>query len=167
MTAYQLAMTVSLGALDRMDDTEGCVAWIESADRRCGKPRTEGYLCARHHAVAVKRHAKQVEKERVQLEKRRAIAEAKRPERERRLAAVEAEIARRDPPPLTTDAAAFGGVGCTAVARQNQRRWSPGNVHRLAELWDERDQLLTRLGGRQVEREGVPDVGEVPRPDAE
>ena len=72
--------------------------------------------------------------------------EARRPERERRLAAIDAEIERRDPPPLTTDTAAFGGVGCSTVARQNRRRLSSANIQRMAELWRERDALVALLG---------------------
>ena len=141
-----LADTVSLGALDRYEGLTACVAWIDSADRRCGKARSEGLLCSRHHAIAEKRHAKLTEREAAQKARFDAEREARRPERERRLAAIDAEIARRDPAPLTTDTAAFGGVGCSAVARQNQRRMSDANVQRMAELWRERDVLVALLG---------------------
>ena len=144
--ALELAETVSLGALDRYDGITGCVAWIESSSKRCGKNRSDGLLCTRHHATAKKRHAKIIERETAQRARREVEREARRPERERRLAAIDAEIARRDPPPLTTDTAAFGGVGCSTVARQNRRRLSSANVQRMAELWRERDALVALLG---------------------
>ena len=144
--ALALAETVSLGALDRYEGLTACVAWIESADRRCGKVRSDGLLCSRHHAIAEKRHAKLTERKADQKARFEAEREARRPERERRLAAIDAEIARRDPAPLTTDTAAFGGVGCSTVARQNKRRMSDANVQRMAELWRERDELVALLG---------------------
>lgn len=51
-TPLMLAAMVAL-RVDNMGDT--CPAWIASAERRCGKPATDGHLCARHHQVAVRR----------------------------------------------------------------------------------------------------------------
>lgn len=81
-----LAETVSLGALDRYDGITGCVAWIESSSKRCGKDRSDGFLCPRHHAIAQKRHAKILARKAAQRDLREAENEARRPERERRLA---------------------------------------------------------------------------------
>ena len=48
-TPLLLAAMVAL-RVDNIGDT--CPAWIASADRKCGKPRAVGYLCARHDKVA-------------------------------------------------------------------------------------------------------------------
>ena len=144
--ALELAEAVSLGALDRYDGITGCVAWVESSSKRCGKNRSDGLLCTRHHAIAQKRHAKIIERETSLLALFELEREARRPERERRLAAINDKKARRNPPPLTTDTAAFGGVGCSTVARQNKQRMSSTNVQRMAEIWRERDALVALLG---------------------
>lgn len=50
-----LARTVAL----RDDFADGvCPAWMEAAERVCGRPPSVGYLCSRHHKVAEHRHAK-------------------------------------------------------------------------------------------------------------
>ena len=54
MSAETLASFVILG---RVDDrpTDVCGAWIDSADRICGKPAAEPWLFRRHVTVATKR----------------------------------------------------------------------------------------------------------------
>ena len=141
-----LALTV---ALDRPDSWgTDCPAWIESADRKCGKPRDHGYLCKRHHAVAVRRLAKQAEKKAAADERYAAIQERLRPKREARLAWLEAEIARLDPPPPTTDPAAWAGVGHSGATRYRSRL-TPDRIHRLAELTTEAEQLRRLVGPRK------------------
>lgn len=66
------------------------------------------------------------------------------PARRERLAHVDAEIARLDPPPPTTDMAAYGGLGSTA-ARRYQRRYTDETIHRLAELHAERVTLVRQV----------------------
>ena len=54
MNAETLASFVVLGrVVDRPTDV--CAAWIDSADRTCGKPAAEPWLCRRHVTVATKR----------------------------------------------------------------------------------------------------------------
>ena len=53
--AIALASTLALGPPRSWVD--GCAAWVDSRDEQCGKPREEGYLCARHHTVAQRYHA--------------------------------------------------------------------------------------------------------------
>ena len=135
-----LALTV---ALDRPDSWgTDCPAWIESADRKCGKPREHGYLCKRHHEVATRRLAKQAEKKAAADERHRAEQERLRPGREARLDRINAEIRRLDPPPPTTDMAAWGGVGMKGY----KSPYTADRIHRLAELWDEKRELEARLG---------------------
>lgn len=52
-----LASTVAL-RLDR--PTDKCAAWMEAADRVCGKDATAPWLCSRHVKVAEKRWAKEL-----------------------------------------------------------------------------------------------------------
>ena len=40
-----LASTLALGPPRSW--VEGCAAWVDSRDEQCGKPRSEGYLCAK------------------------------------------------------------------------------------------------------------------------
>ena len=70
--AIALASTLALGPPRSWVD--GCAAWVDSRDEQCGKPRKEGYLCARHHTVAT-RH----------LEKKKRAAERRKQQRQDRL----------------------------------------------------------------------------------
>ena len=141
--AIALASTLALGPPRSWVD--GCAAWVDSRDEHCGKPREEGYLCARHYTVAT-RH----------LEKKKRVAEKrKRQQRERlekhgdrwraQLARVEAELERRTGV-LTTDRAAFGGVGVTSVAKHNAKQFSDSNVKRVGELIEQQKDLRQKLG---------------------
>lgn len=148
--SMSIKLTLALAvALDRPEHWgDDCPAWIEAADRQCGKPREVGYLCKRHHTVATRRLAKQAEKDAARDERHRAEQERMRPEREARLATVEAEIARLDPPPPTTDPAAWGGVGHAGESRYRSR-YTPDRIHRLAELTAEADRLRRLVGPRE------------------
>ena|SRR5699024_2448858 len=138
-----LASTLALGPPRSWMD--GCAAWVDSRDEQCGKPRTEGYLCTRHNKVAT-RH----------LEKKKRAAEKRKQQRQERLdkhgakwraqlARVEAELERRTGV-LTTDRAAYGGVGATSVAKHNAKQFSDSNVKRVGELIRQRDDLRRKLG---------------------
>ena len=138
-----LASTLALGPPRSW--VEGCAAWVDSRDEQCGKPRKEGYLCARHHTVAT-RH----------LEKKREAAEKRKQQRQDRLekhgdkwraqlARVEAELERRTGV-LTTDRAAYGGVGATSVAKHNAKQFSDSNVKRVGELIAQQKDLRQKLG---------------------
>lgn len=125
----------------------GCWAWIESAERVCRKPEgDEPHLCNRHAAVARRKLALDADREQRRLEQAVADSLATRARRLARLAAVDAEIARLDPPPPTDDPAAYGGVGSTA-ARRYQARYTDERIARLAALHREREQLVRYLGG--------------------
>ena len=141
--AIALASTLALGPPRSWVD--GCAAWVDSRDEQCGKPRAEGYLCARHHTVAT-RH----------LEKKREAAEKRKQQRQDRLekhgdkwraqlARVEAELERRTGV-LTTDRAAYVGVGATSVAKHNAKQFSDSNVKRVGELIAQQKDLRQKLG---------------------
>ena len=138
-----LASTLALGPPRSWID--GCAAWVDSRDEQCGKPRKEGYLCARHHKVA-ERH----------LEKKKRAAEKRKQQRQEhldkhgdkwraQLARVEAELERRTGV-LTTDRAAYGGVGATSVAKHNAKQFSDSNVKRVGELIEQQKDLRQKLG---------------------
>ena len=141
--AVALASTLALGPPRSW--VEGCAAWVDSRDEQCGKPRAEGYLCARHHTVAT-RH----------LEKKKQAAEKRKQQHQERLekhgdrwraqlARVEAELERRTGM-RTTDRAAFGGVGAKQLRTAKARGFSHGNVKRVGELIEQRKDLRQKLG---------------------
>lgn len=111
-----------------------CVAWIDSADRWCGRDRTEGLLCARHHTVALRRLAKH----RAAAPAREARAAAKlaaaRERARARLTRVEAELRRLDPPATSTDPAIVNTPLRTRMP-------SDARIHRLSELVREAERL--------------------------
>ena len=138
-----LASTLALGPPRSWVD--GCAAWVDSRDEQCGKPRAEGYLCARHYKVA-ERH----------LEKKKQAAEKRQQQRQERLekhgdkwraqlARVEAELERRTGM-ATTDRAAFGGVGARQLRTAKGRGFSHSNVKRVGELIEQRKDLRQKLG---------------------
>ena len=62
MTDYQrLAFLVTVTPKDRWEDT--CVAWVESRGQKCGKERSEGFLCPLRTKVAKRRLEKRQAKE--------------------------------------------------------------------------------------------------------
>ena len=143
-----LALTVTAGpwvSLDHWETSVGCMAWIEASDRRCGKTPAEGYLCTRHHTVAVRRWEKDQAKQAaraVEAARRRA---AKLPGWRAELAKVQAEINRLDPP-TSMDRAAYLGDAHPSITRRRRAFMSDTRVQRMAALWD-RHQTLTRLIG--------------------
>lgn len=138
-TPLDLAAMVALRVYN-LDDT--CPAWIASAERRCGKPRAVGYLCARHDKVARERWDARAAIE-IQRSERYATDRAiLRPAKLARLAAVEAEIARREPA-LPNDRAAYTGNVHPSIARRGHL--TDTNVTRMAALHREADQLRAWL----------------------
>jgi len=127
----------------------GCVAWVDSKDHQCDKPRKEGFLCARHHTVAVRRWESEKRKKKAQ----QARLEAQRRERlekhgdkwRAQLARVEAELERRTGM-HTTDRAAFGGVGAKQLRTAKARGFSHSNVKRVGELIEQQKDLRQKLG---------------------
>lgn len=128
---------------------DGCVAWIDSADRQCRKPRTVGLLCTRHHNTATRRMEKQSEKEKTQAARRSAFRNEHLATWTARLATVEAELRRRTSP-MTTDRAAFGGVTHPSIERKRLGQLSDSNVQRVGELIRERDDLIRKIGNPEV-----------------
>lgn len=129
-----------------------CWAWMESAERVCGKPEGDeaAHLCGAHVTVARRRAAKNREKAAAERSRQDAVALSLLPGRRARLAAVDAEIARRDPAPPTTDMAAYGGLGSTAATGYQRRLLSDTNVARLAELWAERGRLAADVAHAEL-----------------
>lgn len=145
--AIALASTLALGPPRSWVD--GCAAWVDSRDEQCGKPRAEGYLCARHHTVA-QRH----------LDKKKQEAEKRKQQRQERLAKhgdkwraqlsrVEAELERRTGM-HTTDRAAFGGVGAKQLRTAKARGFSHSNVKRVGELIAQQKDLRQKLGIKET-----------------
>lgn len=126
-----------------------CVAWVESKAATCGRDRSQGYLCTRHHTTATKRREKDVEKVMARVEKRRAeLAEKRRlhsDDWKAKLAWVETELARRTGT-LTDDRAAYGGVGVPAIEKHRNRQFSDTNVQRVGELLREQKRLRKLIG---------------------
>lgn len=94
LTWHILAEQVALN-LDGPDNE--CPAWMESADRRCGKAPTVGFLCARHHKVALSRWEKAKAKDAAVLAKSVEKAKVRLPDAEAELARVEARLQQLDP----------------------------------------------------------------------
>lgn len=145
--ARDIAMASTLALGPPRSWVDGCAAWVDSRDEQCGKPRAEGYLCARHRTVA-ERH----------LEKKKHATEKRKQQRQERLdkhgdrwrarlARVEAELERRTGM-ATTDRAAFGGVGARQLRTAKARGFSHSNVKRVGELIEQRKDLRQKLGIR-------------------
>lgn len=98
------------GILRPVAPTGACQCWVESRAARCGKP-TDGMLCLRHMAAAQRRLTTAIADDTTRKARLAAERTAAAPRLRDRLARVEAEITRLDPPAPTTDRAAYGGVG--------------------------------------------------------
>lgn len=143
-----LALTVTAGpwvSLDHWETSVGCMAWVEVSSRRCGRTPAEGYLCARHHTVAVRRWEKDQAKQAaraVEAERRRA---AKLPAWRAELAKVQAEINRLDPP-SALEAAAFLGDAHPSITRRRRAAMTDTKVQRMAALTAREAELLRLIG---------------------
>ena len=144
MSDLSLALQVALD--NQKNWKEGCVAWVESRGDKCGKTRSEGFLCPMHTKVAQRRLDKRKAKEAAYLERKRKYHEANCEQWEEKLAKVDAEIERRTGV-LTTDRAAYGGVGVPAIEKHNQRQFSDSNVERVGELMRQKKDLEQKLRG--------------------
>ena len=138
-TPSMLAAMVAL-RVDNIGDT--CPAWIDRTERRCGKPQTDGYLCTRHARLAEIRLAKREAADAARQESRQAMLTTLAPEKRRRLATVEAEIARREPT-VPADRAAYTGNVHPSIARR--RHLTDANVARMAALVREAEQLRAEI----------------------
>ena len=144
MSDLSLALQVALD--NQKNWKEGCVAWVESRGEQCGKTRSEGFLCPTHTKVAQRRLDKRKAKEAAYLERKKKYHEANRKKWEQQLEKANAEIERRTGV-LTTDRAAYGGVGVPAIEKHNQRQFSDSNVERVGELLRQKKDLEQKLRG--------------------
>lgn len=126
----------------RLDRTPAqCAAWIESADRVCGRDAARPWLCKRHEGVAARRLAKALAEQKERAEKSRAAREERRRKDRARLEEVEATLDRLDP--LRDGTAADRAAACAPLS---QRLPSDSRIAKLARLHDEADRLRARLG---------------------
>lgn len=137
MSAETLASFVVLG---RVDDRPAnvCAAWIDSADRTCGKPAAVPWLCRRHVTVAIKRAEAYAAREIARRERADARRVERAPKLRARLATVEARIRQLDPPTRVD-----GAVVNVPLAR---RMPTDNQIAELARLVHERDRLRAEVG---------------------
>src|SRR5699024_7780702 len=109
-----------------------CVAWIETRDGYCGKP-VDHLLCRRHRMVGLKRHDADSEKKAAQQARYAEKRAQQIPKWRQRLEQVEKRIAVLDPPPATTDPAAWGGEA-SSMARRYRARITDEHIKEMAAL---------------------------------
>ncbi len=136
MTPDQLASIVAAGPLG---SPGVCAAWMDAAERRCGRPAPGAWLCPRHEAVAVRRAARAGRKAADQRARHIAKAEAARPAREAELARIDARLRVITP----TDR----GDGAMVNMPLSKRMPSDSRITELARLHSQRQRLLTLMGG--------------------
>ena len=133
----------------RIDDwrpEHGCPAWIESADRQCGRqPVDAAMLCKRHRNVALKREQKARIKQKEQADRTKAYRAENLPKWRAERELIEAQMERYGSP-ATSDRAAFGGASHPSIRRKQLQSLSDTNVRRMADL-SQRWQRLTELIG--------------------
>lgn len=137
MTPETLASFVVLGRVDNRP-TDVCGAWVDSADRTCGKPAAEPWLCRRHVTIATKRADAYTVREAGRRERAEARRIERAPKLRAQLAKVEARIRQLDPP--TRD---DGAVVNVPLAR---RMPTDNQIAELARLVHERDRLRAEVG---------------------
>lgn len=132
-------------ALDMATDGHRCPFWVESRDRRCGKTELiDGRWCKRHTTIMLRRIEQRAEQEAKQNVVKREHLRAKLPGWREQLTRLDAQIARKDPPPATDDLAAFTGVSNSYGARY-KARYSADFVMEMAELTRRREQLARSI----------------------
>ena len=129
-----------------------CWAWVESRGTHCGKPEGGApHLCTRHETVALRRAEAATFVKRWEERGREASVD-KLPARREALANVDRQIRRLDPPPPTTDMAAFAGEGSTAGDRYRARH-TDDRIAKLAALTRKRTILAAAIErGERIER---------------
>lgn len=141
-----LASYVAL-RVDGWESWTSCPAWVESADRKCGRELIDGtLLCKRHRTVAVSRQLKAAEKANDNHAKKAAYRAEMLPRWREKLARVEADIERYGASPVS-DRAAVGGATHPAVMAAQARHLSDSNVERMAGLWRTHRLLTDLIGG--------------------
>lgn len=117
-----------------------CNAWMDAADRRCGKPATHPYLCDRHVKVAMVRAKKAADKAARNAERIRAWREKNLPKMRAELDCIEDQIRRLDPPP--TSPLDHGALNTPL----RKRIPSDSTIALLAELHRRREYLRRMVG---------------------
>lgn len=137
-----------------------CWAWMDSAERVCGKPEAVEHLCQRHELVALARIEKRRQKLAEQAERRRERAVRNLGANRAKLAnlltdleRIERRMNQLDPPPPTTDPAAWGGVGNSASARYRKRVTDDRVISEMVELYKRRDWVQARMRSVRAEIE--------------
>lgn len=147
MNPRDLATFVALPGTLTDDDGTTCVAWLEKADRVCGKPAD--WLCLRHEQVALRRMEKAYAKAAHQKKVREAFRRQQEPIWRADLAKVEARLDRLDPfrrdtalinlDPFRRDTAVINTPLSTRLP-------SEARIHELAQLHEKRASLRRSLG---------------------
>lgn len=145
-TARRLAIYLAVNDPDDYPAGQ-CVAWMDSADRLCGKP-TDVYLCPRHRKVAERRQAAALAKVKRQRDSTRALLLRELPaliaKRDRLTAQRDkvADVRRHD----TDDLSAYGGIGIRQTPRQ-RAKYAARVDNALAE-YTRLDRIITDLDHR-------------------
>jgi len=141
MNAAALASMLVLGRLE--DSPTGvCGAWLEAAERRCGRPAAaDTWLCPRHVSVARRRLEKAAQKRAAEADRARARTARSAPGRRAELEQIERRLLAIDP--------LFRGNSDPAVVNLPlaSRLPSDARISELAQL-HARAQLLRSLLGR-------------------
>ena len=149
MNDTDLALATYVAIPNPNNWTDGCTAWVESRDAQCGKPRTEGFLCKRHHTTAVKRmeknRAETVAKQEKRMSERAESIRVNGKEWMDRLDRVNSELNRRTGS-LVKDRAATGGNVHPSIKKKVLGQFSDSNVSRVAELLRIKGDLERKLG---------------------
>lgn len=139
MSTTDRALVAMVALPNHVDSEPGtCVAWMDSADRVCGKPAE--HLCPRHLKVAERRYERELQRTRETQRRREAARASSVPKWTERLAAVEAELDRIDP--LRRESTRDTAVVNTPLAT---RLPSDSRIERLARLHEERASLRRSL----------------------
>ena len=124
---------------------DGCPAWIESREAKCGKDPVRGYLCNRHHNIAIKRQSKALDEARKSATTAAAVRAVQLPVWKQNLAAIESEIERLDQP-VVRDRAAFGGAANKSIEKKRKAGLSDAKVQRMALLVRKAEMLRRKIG---------------------
>ena len=124
---------------------DGCPAWIESREDKCGKDPARGYLCNRHHNIAIKRQGKALDEARARATTAAEIRAVQLPVWKQNLAAIEDEIERLDRP-VVRDRAAFGGATNKSIEKKRMAGLSDAKVQRMALLARKAEMLRRKIG---------------------
>jgi len=146
-TPHQLLLQVALR--DDYKPSAPCPAWIESADRTCGREPTHDYLCKRHDTIARRRHADSLHRETQERERQRERIRAHRAANltkwRTRLERIESEITSFNAAGVT-DRAAYTGLVHPSINRKRMAALSDSNVQRMAKLHSEAETLRKLIG---------------------